>query len=91
MGPPPPKASTRMVFFLSQAFTHAFMVESNPFAKKPGQEIGKNPFARKADTNKMIQKSESFFDKVDAAETDKGKRMSSSNHLLILTYLTARP
>jgi hypothetical protein len=71
--------------FLSLSHTHTFAVESNPFAKKPGQEINRNPFARKADANKTIQKSESFFDKVDAAETDKGKRMSSSKHILILT------
>jgi hypothetical protein len=69
--------------FWSQAFTHAFTVESNPFAKRPGQEINRNPFARKADANKTIQKSESFFDKVDAAETDKGKRMSSSKYLIL--------
>ncbi|KAG6885162.1 hypothetical protein C0993_005402 [Termitomyces sp. T159_Od127] len=44
----------------------------NPFARKPGQEA-RNPFARKADVNgKTIQKSESFFEKVDAAESEAG-------------------
>ncbi|KAG5653430.1 hypothetical protein H0H81_000431 [Sphagnurus paluster] len=44
--------------------------KANPFARKPGQEV-RNPFARKTDVNvKTIQKSESFFDKVGAAEDD---------------------
>lgn len=50
------------------------IAEANPFARKPGQEGNRNPFARKSDANKTIQKSESFFDKVDAAESDVGKR-----------------
>ncbi|KAG6861470.1 hypothetical protein C0995_016249 [Termitomyces sp. Mi166 len=44
----------------------------NPFARKPGQEM-RNPFVRKADTNgKTIHKSESFFEKVGAAESEAG-------------------
>ncbi|KAJ8518145.1 hypothetical protein ONZ45_g4749 [Pleurotus djamor] len=40
----------------------------NPFAKKPNQDNNRNPFARKGDS-KPVQKSESFFDRVDAAES----------------------
>ncbi|KAI0674964.1 hypothetical protein C8Q78DRAFT_965239 [Trametes maxima] len=51
------------------------VVRSNPFARKPGADgNGRNPFARSADTNKAVHKSDSFFTKVDAAENDKGKR-----------------
>ncbi|KDR75022.1 hypothetical protein GALMADRAFT_248867 [Galerina marginata CBS 339.88] len=42
----------------------------NPFARKANQDSNKNPFARKLDASKTIQKSESFFDKVDAAESE---------------------
>ncbi|KAJ7287553.1 hypothetical protein C8J57DRAFT_1284265 [Mycena rebaudengoi] len=45
----------------------------NPFARKIGQDNGRNPFGRKAELNKTLQKSESFFDKVDAAEGDAPK------------------
>ncbi|KAG7446498.1 WD40 repeat-like protein [Guyanagaster necrorhizus] len=51
--------------------------KSNPFARKAAQENGQNPFARKSDMNKVIQKSESFFDKIDAAE-DPGKKRKHS-------------
>ncbi|KAJ7925280.1 WD40-repeat-containing domain protein [Mycena leptocephala] len=53
--------------------------KANPFARKVGQENGRNPFARKADV-KTLQKSESFFDKVDAAEevAPKTKRPAAS-------------
>jgi chromosome transmission fidelity protein 4 len=46
-------------------------VIGNPFSRKSGQETKKNPFARKPEFNKPIQKSESFFNKVEVAE---GKR-----------------
>jgi len=46
-------------------------VIGNPFSRKTGQETKKNPFARKPELNKSIQKSESFFNKVEVAE---GKR-----------------
>ncbi|CAA7260577.1 unnamed protein product [Cyclocybe aegerita] len=46
----------------------------NPFARKNNQ----NPFARKTEA-KTIQKSESFFDKVDAAESEPRKRPAAKN------------
>ncbi|KAH9892894.1 hypothetical protein C8Q73DRAFT_76644 [Cubamyces lactineus] len=52
---------------------------SNPFARKPGADNNnRNPFARSADTYKSVHKSESFFNKVDAAEAEKGKRPAQS-------------
>jgi len=52
--------------------------KANPFARKAAQEVTRNPFARKADVNKQIQKSESFFEKVGAAEfAEGGKRKTS--------------
>lgn len=54
--------------------------KTNPFARKAGQGTERNPFSRKPELNKTIQKSDSFFDKVDAAEQvgPKAKRSSSS-------------
>ncbi|TFK94640.1 hypothetical protein K466DRAFT_475981 [Polyporus arcularius HHB13444] len=51
---------------------------SNPFARKPAADNNnnRNPFSRTADANKSLHKSESFFAKVDAAEAEKGKRLS---------------
>ncbi|PCH43744.1 hypothetical protein WOLCODRAFT_122518 [Wolfiporia cocos MD-104 SS10] len=46
----------------------------NPFARKPGTENGRNPFARSVDPSKAVHKSDSFFTKVDAAESDKAMR-----------------
>ena len=54
-------------------------IGNNPFARKPATDNSKNPFARSADANKAVHKSESFFVKVDAAEAEKGKRACSSS------------
>jgi chromosome transmission fidelity protein 4 len=52
------------------------IIEENPFARKAPQETGRNPFTRKSD-NKIIEKSDSFFTKVDAATQDEGKQKST--------------
>jgi len=42
---------------------------TNPFAKKPAGEKAANPFAKKnTTTSKALEKSNTFFQKVDAAE-----------------------
>ncbi|KAH7914143.1 hypothetical protein BJ138DRAFT_479545 [Hygrophoropsis aurantiaca] len=58
----------------TNAATPSVQTRDNPFARKSGQEQKRNPFARKIEVNKPIQKSESFFNRVEAAELDKGKR-----------------
>ncbi|KAM6502156.1 hypothetical protein JOM56_002133 [Amanita muscaria] len=47
--------------------------KTNPFARRPGQDTSKNPFARKTDSNRIIAKSESFFEKIDAGNKDTNK------------------
>ncbi|KAH7888857.1 hypothetical protein F5I97DRAFT_758195 [Phlebopus sp. FC_14] len=47
--------------------------KENPFARKNVSETKRNPFARKPEVNQPIQKSESFFNKVEVVEMDKGK------------------
>ncbi|KAI6046131.1 hypothetical protein EDC04DRAFT_2865000 [Pisolithus marmoratus] len=54
--------------------------KENPFARKNvnGFDTKRNPFARKPELDKPIQKSESFFNKVEAVEfSDKGKRLAN--------------
>lgn len=71
---------------------------SNPFARKPAADNNnnRNPFSRTADANKSLHKSESFFAKVDAAEAEKGKRLShrvfflASTDALLLTGPTQK-
>ncbi|GJE94936.1 WD40 repeat domain-containing protein [Phanerochaete sordida] len=46
--------------------------KANPFARKA--DTNKNPFTKGAEMNRSLHKSESFFTKVDAAESDNGKR-----------------
>ncbi|KAF4621226.1 hypothetical protein D9613_000247 [Agrocybe pediades] len=76
MGSPPPSDSKRKRDYVEESFPSPDITmpppkqKSNPFARKATQETNKNPFARKTDTSKTIHKSESFFDKVDAAETE---------------------
>ena len=55
---------------------HTECAGTNPFAKKPATDMSRNPFARNADGNKSLHKSDSFFDKVDAAETGISKNKS---------------
>ncbi|KAF9010688.1 hypothetical protein BDQ17DRAFT_1234391 [Cyathus striatus] len=50
----------------------------NPFARKANPETSKNPFSRKVE-NKTIRKSESFFEKVEAAESEPAKSKKSTN------------
>ena len=59
---------------LSVADRVFLLTESNPFARKAGADLGKNPFSRNAEMNKSLHKTESFFNKVEAAEVDKSKR-----------------
>jgi chromosome transmission fidelity protein 4 len=40
----------------------------SPFSRRTGQEVKSDPFARKPELNKPIQKSESFFNKREVAE-----------------------
>ena len=62
------------------------MTEANPFAKKPNgaADGSRNPFARDG-PNKSLHKSESFFDKAEAAET--GKWKGQSHYLFLLFFI----
>jgi chromosome transmission fidelity protein 4 len=63
------------------------LIEANPFAKKPNgttADGSRNPFARDNPNSKSLHKSESFFDKAEAAETGKW-RGPSVNALSFLT------
>jgi chromosome transmission fidelity protein 4 len=54
------------------------MTEANPFTKKSNGAVdgSRNPFGRDGPNNKSLHKSESFFDKAEAAETGKWKGQS---------------
>ena len=79
----PPKISKNQLFIGRIAqFLIVIFTETNPFARRASLEAAKNPFARKAEPNKTIQKSESFFDKVDAAEAENGSRKSLFPYLM---------
>lgn len=57
-------------FILKLHIGHAnfCLSEFNPFARKAAPDTNKNPFARGLESSKSLHKSDSFFDKVDAAE-----------------------
>jgi chromosome transmission fidelity protein 4 len=92
VAPPPQKPSTHVFLLfvcpppsprLSAAPAELFpsclkKTEANPFAKKPGgaADGSRNPFARDNPNNKSLHKSESFFDKAEAAETGRWKGSS---------------
>ncbi|KAI9461236.1 hypothetical protein BJY52DRAFT_217010 [Lactarius psammicola] len=70
---PLPKPSPRVFVYLCCRLTS--LTGANPFAKKPSEAAdgSHNPFARNNPNNKSLHKSESFFDKAEAAETGKWK------------------
>ena len=62
----------------------ATQTKANPFARKTGADAGRNPFTKNSEMNKSLHKSESFFNKVDAAENEKGKRKCSRRWIFAL-------
>ena len=81
-GPPSKPSAHVQVFFVSIGLTSQ-LTEANPFAKRPGgvADSSRNPFARDNPNNKSLHKSESFFDKAEAAETGKWKGPSRFSFL----------
>lgn len=73
MAPPPMPKSTSSSMGHSRRCVDRLCFTENPFARKPVAEgsTSRNPFGRKLEPSKGLQKSESFFEKVDAAETEK--------------------
>ncbi|TFK20918.1 hypothetical protein FA15DRAFT_624697 [Coprinopsis marcescibilis] len=64
----------------------------NPFARKSAPDTNKNPFSRSNENNRSLHKSESFFDKVDAAETQaNGKKRTTAKGKEKDTVKTAGP
>ncbi|KAK2467874.1 hypothetical protein APHAL10511_000169 [Amanita phalloides] len=51
--------------------------KTNPFAKRIDQDASR-PFVRKTDGNKVISKSESFFERIESASTDTSKLKRAS-------------
>ena len=78
----PSKPSTHVPRFLVVRWIYLLPIivtEPNPFAKKPNgttADGSRNPFTRDNPNNKSLHKSESFFDKAEAAETGKWKGLS---------------
>jgi chromosome transmission fidelity protein 4 len=85
--PPPKQSSSFYLHFMNRA--QMFFLESNPFARKTNSDTNRNPFSRKLEI-KPIQKSESFFEKVDAAESEIVPKKSSKRTLssLFLVFNT---
>ncbi|KAH8829667.1 hypothetical protein DL96DRAFT_1599042 [Flagelloscypha sp. PMI_526] len=53
--------------------------KGNPFAKKPAVDPTRNPFGRNANSNKTIEKSESFFEKaIDAGDKSLKTKVSQT-------------
>jgi hypothetical protein len=78
----------RIYFFPSDLSPPNYITEANPFAKKPNgttADGSRNPFGRDNPNNKSLHKSESFFDKAEAAETGKWKGLSVCQRLSFLT------
>jgi chromosome transmission fidelity protein 4 len=80
--PPKPSAHIHMIFPLRPRWAYLILsqlTEANPFAKKPNgvADGSRNPFGRDNPNNKSLHKSESFFDKAEAAETGKWKGLSA--------------
>ncbi|KAL6310466.1 hypothetical protein BKA93DRAFT_814193 [Sparassis latifolia] len=58
----------------------AALSRGNPFARKVGADTGRNPFTRSVEANRSVQKSESFFNKVDVAETTRASHSARFLH-----------
>jgi chromosome transmission fidelity protein 4 len=73
-----PKPSPRVRIYNFPLLLKQSLTGANPFAKKSSDAAdgSRNPFARNNPNNKSLHKSESFFDKAEAAETGKWKGTS---------------
>jgi chromosome transmission fidelity protein 4 len=70
------QSQVRTFASISLCYRLTSLTGANPFAKKPGDAAdSRNPFARNNPNNKSLHKSESFFEKAEAAETGKWKGM----------------
>ena len=83
--PPPPSARVPHSSFSLRSLLTLPITEANPFAKKANSiaDGSRNPFARNNPNNQSLHKSESFFDKAEAAETGKWKGLCYGSPLLL--------
>lgn len=72
---PTPNQSRSNIMLIAECLTSA--AEVNPFARKGPLDTNRNPFARKTDNSKILHKSETFFEKVDAAEAGEASKPKS--------------